>query len=308
MTREKAKNLPASVRRRLLNLAEKRGEPFQRVVVQYGLERLLYRISRSEHRDRFVLKGALLFSIWSDTPHRPTMDVDLMSAATADTAELAAAFRAILAAPVEPDGLEFFPNSVRAEEIRETHAYAGVRIRLLARLESAHIDLQVDIGFADAITPGPVELSYPTMLEFASPRLKTYPRETVVAEKFEAAVSLGMQNSRMKDFYDLWAMARQFGFEGDVLASAIRNTFDRRKTELPAAAPVAMPNGFSTDSGKQKQWASFLAKSGLEAPPLPEAAEQIEAFLSPPGLAAAQAQSFHERWVPPGPWRKTKGQ
>ena len=193
MTRGKAKNLPASVRRRLLNLAEKRGEPFQRVLVQYGLERLLYRISRSEHRDRFVLKGALLFSIWSDTPHRPTMDVDLMSAATADTAELAAAFGAILAAPVEPDGLEFFPNSVRAEEIRETHAYAGVRIRLLARLEAARIDLQVDIGFADAITPGPVDLSYPTMLEFPSPRLKAYPRETVVAEKFEAAVSLGTQ-------------------------------------------------------------------------------------------------------------------
>lgn len=119
-------------------------------------------------------------------------------------------------------------------------------------------------------------------------------------------MSLGMQNSRMKDFYDLWAMARQFGFEGDVLASAIRNTFDRRKTALPAAAPVAMPNEFSADSGKQKQWASFLAKSGLEAPPLSDAAEQIEAFLSPPGLVAARAQSFHARGSRPAPGRKPK--
>ena len=272
------------------------------------MERLLYRLSRSPHRDRFVLKGALLFSAWSDTPHRPTMDIDLMSAAGAETAELVVAFKAILATPVDADGLVFFPDSVRAEEIRETHAYAGVRIRLLAKLEAAHIDLQVDIGFADAITPGPVELNYPALLEFAPPRLHAYPRETVVAEKFEAAVSLGMQNSRMKDFYDLWAMAGQFGFEGEILARAIRNPFDRRKTALPSAAPVAIPEQFSADSGKQKQWASFLAKSGLEAPPLPKAAEQIEAFLSPPGLAAAQAQSFRARWIPPGPWQKTKGQ
>ncbi len=302
------KNLPASVRQRLLNLADKRREPFQYMLVQYGLERLLYRLSRSAHRDRFVLKGALLFSIWSDTPHRPTIDVDLMSAASADTAELAAAFRAILATPVESDGLEFIPDSVRAEEIRETHAYAGVRIKLLAKLQAAHIALQVDIGFADAITPAPVELDYPTLLEFASPRLKAYPRETVVAEKFEAAVSLGMQNSRMKDFYDLWAMARQFEFEGDILASAIRNTFDRRKTALPSATPVAIPDEFSADSGKQKQWASFLAKSGLKAPPLPETALQIEAFLTPPGLAVAQRQSFHARWIPPGSWQTTKDQ
>lgn len=153
------KNLPASVRQRLLNLADKRGEAFQYVLVQYGLERLLYRLSRSAHRDRFVLKGALLFSVWSDTPHRPTVDADLMSATSAETAELVAAFKAIISTPVDADGLEFFPDSVRAEEIRETHAYAGVRVRLLAKLDAAHIDLQVDIGFADAVTPGPVELA-----------------------------------------------------------------------------------------------------------------------------------------------------
>ena len=240
MTKPEIKNLPASVRQRLTNIADARGEPFQRLLVEYGLERLLYRLSKSKHRDRFVLKGALLFSVWSDAPHRPTMDVDLMSAASADVAELIAIFNAVCATPVADDGLAFLPGSVRGEEIRETHAYAGVRIRLLATLGNAHIDLQVDVGFADAITPGPVELDYPTLLGFPPPHLRAYPRETVVAEKLEATVSLGMQNSRMKDFYDLWALARHLEFDGDMLANAIRNTFDRRKTVLPTASGLLL--------------------------------------------------------------------
>ncbi len=307
MTKSEIRNLHASVRQRLANIADARGEAFQHVLVEYGLERLLYRLSKSRHRDRFVLKGALLFSVWSNAPHRPTMDVDLMSAASADVAELVAIFNAVCATPVEDDGLTFLPGSVRGEEIRETHAYAGVRIRLLAKLGNAHIDLQVDIGFADAITPGPVELDYPTLLEFPPPRLSAYPRETVVAEKLEATVSLGMQNSRMKDFYDLWALARQFEFDGDTLANAIRNTFDRRKTALPTAAPVALSEQFVADAAKQKQWSGFLAKAGIEAPGLPETVKVIEEFLSPPTLAAAQRRIFHAKWKPPGPWREIKG-
>lgn len=307
MTKPEIKNLPASVRQRLTNIADARGEPFQRLLVEYGLERLLYRLSKSKHRDRFVLKGALLFSVWSDAPHRPTMDVDLMSAASADVAELIAIFNAVCATPVADDGLTFLPDSVCGEEIRETHAYAGVRIRLLAKLGNAHIDLQVDVGFADAITPGPVELDYPTLLEFPTPHLRAYPRETVVAEKLEATVSLGMQNSRMKDFYDLWALARQLEFDGDTLANAIRNTFDRRKTALPTANPVALPEKFAADGVKQKQWSSFLVKAGLEAPGLPEVGSAIEAFLSAPALAAAQWQAFDAKWIPPGPWRMQKG-
>ena len=307
MTKPEIKNLPASVRQRLANIADARGEPFQRVLVEYGLERLLYRLSKSKHRDRFVLKGALLFSVWSDAPHRPTMDVDLMSTASADVAELVAVFNAICAMPVADDGLTFLPGSVRGEEIRETHAYAGVRVRLLARLGNAHIDLQADVGFADAITPGPVELDYPTLLGLPPPHLRAYPRETVIAEKLEATVSLGMQNSRMKDFYDLWALARQFEFDGDTLANAIRNTFDRRKTALATAPPVALLEKFAADEAKQKQWSSFLAKAGLEAPGLPEVRSAIEAFLSAPALAAAQGQGFHAKWMPPGPWRMQKG-
>ena len=304
MTKSEIRNLPASVRQRLTNIADARGEPFQRVLVEYGLERFLYRLSRSRHRDRFVLKGALLFSVWSTALHRPTMDVDLMSAANANVAELVAIFNAVCATPVEDDGLTFLPGSVRGEEIRETHAYAGVRIKMLAKLGNAHIDLQVDIGFADAITPGALELDYPTLLEFPPPHLSAYPRETVVAEKLEATVSLGMQNSRMKDFYDLWALAQRFEFDGDTLANAIHNTFDRRKTALPMAAPVALSEKFVTDAAKQKQWSSFLAKAGLEAPGLPETATVIEEFLSAPALAAAQRQAFHANWRPTGPWVK----
>lgn len=306
MTRDEIRNLPASVRQRLMNLADRSGEPFQRVLVNYGLERLLYRLSRSHHRDRFVLKGALLFAVWSDLPHRPTVDVDLMSATTIATAELVSIFNAICATPVEDDGLTFFPGSVRGEEIRETHAYAGVRLKLLTKLGNAHVDLQVDIGFADAITPGPVTLEYPSLLGFPAPQLSAYPRETVVAEKLEAAVSLGMQNSRMKDFYDLWVMARKFDFDGAVLSSAIRNTFDRRKTEIPAHRPVALPDEFIADQTKQKQWTSFLAKSSLPHVTFSEARATIEAFLAEPTLAAAKGRVFRGKWPPAGPWRDTK--
>ncbi len=306
MTRDEIKNLAASVRQRLMNLADRSGEPFQRVLVNYGLERLLYRLSCSRYHDRFVLKGALLFAVWSDLPHRPTMDVDLMSATTITTAELTSIFNAIWATPVEDDGLTFLPGSVRGEEIRETHAYAGVRLKMLAKLGNAHIDLQVDIGFSDAITPGPVPLEYPSLLGFSAPRLSAYPRETVVAEKLEATVSLGMQNSRMKDFYDLWAIARNFDFDGEVLSSAIRNTFDRRRTELPTLGRVALPDEFIADRTKQAQWSSFLLKSGSAPVTLSEAAAVIEEFLAQPTLAAAAGRVFHGKWPPAGPWRETK--
>jgi predicted nucleotidyltransferase component of viral defense system len=306
MTPDEPKNLPASVRQRLMNLADRSGEPFQRVLVNYGLERLLYRLSRSRHHDRFVLKGALLFAVWSDLPQRPTMDVDLMSATTIATAELTSIFNAVCATPVEDDGLTFFPDSVRGEEIRETHAYAGVRLKMLAKLGNARIDLQVDIGFADVITPGPVTLQYPSLLGFPAPKLSAYPRETVVAEKLEAAVSLGMQNSRMKDFYDLWVMARSFDFDGEVLSSAILNTFDRRKTEIPDIRPVALPDEFVADRAKQAQWSNFLAKSGLATAALSDAAAAIEEFLAQPTLAAATGRVFQGKWAPAGPWRETK--
>jgi len=306
VTKGEIKNLPASVRQRLTNIADSRGEPLNRLLVHYGLERLLYRLSRSKHRERFVLKGALLFSLWSDTPQRPTMDADLMSPASANIAELVAMFKAICATSVEDDGLVFPPERVRGEQIREAQVYAGVRMKLLGKLGNVRIDLQVDVGFSDAITPEPVELEYKTLLDFAAPRLLAYPRETVVAEKLEAAVSLGMQNSRMKDFYDLWAMARQFQFDGGTLSGAIRNTFDRRKTPLPAVAPVALPGKFIADAAKQRQWSSFLSKSGVVAPTLPEIALLIEAFLSSPTLSAARREGFRAKWMPPGPWRDSK--
>lgn len=306
MTHDEIKNLPASVRQRLMNLADRSGEPFQRVLVNYGLERLLYRLSRSRYHNRFVLKGALLFAVWSDLPHRPTMDADLMSATTVTTAELTSIFDTICATPVEDDGLTFLPGSVRGEEIRETHAYAGVRLKMLAKLGNARIDLQVDIGFSDVITPGPVTLEYPSLLGFPAPQLSAYPRETVVAEKLEAAVSLGMQNSRMKDFYDLWTMACNFDFDGEVLSSAIRNTFDRRRTELPALRPVALPDEFIADRTKQTQWSGFLAKSGLAPVTLSKAAAAIEEFLAQPTLAAATGRVFHGKWARAGPWRETK--
>jgi predicted nucleotidyltransferase component of viral defense system len=229
--REK-KNPAASARDRLLVLARERGEDFQLLLTRYGLERLLYRLTHSPHYDRFVLKGAMLFILWSGNPHRPTRDVDFLGSGDSNEAALLKVFRDLCAMPDQEDGVTFDPETVRIAPIRDDTEYGGMRVTLTGRLAGARIPIQADIGFGDAVTPKAVEMEYPTLLGGPAPRLWTYPRETVIAEKYQALVSLGMANSRMKDFYDLWVMARDFDFQGESLATAIGNTFARRRTEL----------------------------------------------------------------------------
>ena len=303
MKKEPIRNLAASVRERLRQLARARNEPFDLVLTKYALERLLYRLAQSDFRDRFMLKGALLFALWTDQPYRPTRDADLLGFGPSDVAGLVETFRTICGIKCE-DGLQYPAESVHGELHTEDKVYQGVRIMMTATLERVRIPVQVDIGFGDAVTPGPEEIAYPSLLEFPAATLRAYPTYTVVAEKFEAAVKLGEQNSRMKDFYDLWAMARRFEFEGEVLAKAIRNTFDRRKTALPTASPVALPDRFVERVAQQKQWVNFLAKSGIDAPAFPEIAKVIEGFVAAPAIAAAQSQPFHAKWNPPGPWKE----
>jgi len=210
-------------------------------------------------------------------------------------------FRAVCAVASD-DGLQYPAYSVRGEFHTQDKVYPGVRITMTVMLERARVPVQVDIGFGDVVTPEPEEINYPSLLDFPAAKLRAYPTYTAVAEKFETTVKLGEQNTRMNDFYDLWAMARKFEFDGDTLSSAIRNTFDRRKTALPAVAPVARSQKFVTDAAKQRQWSSFLSNSGLAAPMLPEIARLIETFLSSPTLAAARRQGFAAKWAPPGPW------
>jgi predicted nucleotidyltransferase component of viral defense system len=250
---KKPKDLAASVRARLMQTARQSGEEFQYVLTRYALERLLYRLSRSNEGKNFVLKGAMLFQLWTGTSHRPTRDLDLLSAGAPAVPRLEEVFRQVCGEQVEEDGLRFLATSIKGEQIKEQDEYQGIRIRGEAKLGNAKIPLQIDIGFGDTITPGPLEIEYPTLLDFPAPKLLAYNRETVIAEKFQAMVNLGMANSRMKDFFDVWSLARTFAFDGQPLSAAIAATFQRRKTDLPAEMPLALSEEFADDRTKQTQ-------------------------------------------------------
>lgn len=261
MTKEKPRNLAASVRQRLMNLARAQNEDFQLVLTRYALERLLYRLSQSEHRDVFVLKGAMLFQLWGDQPHRPTRDLDLLGRGDNSIPRFERIFREVCELAVQDDGLVFNAESVRGDTIKEDQEYEGLRLKLDCHLENARIPIQIDIGFGDVVTPAATEVTYPVLLDFPAPVLPAYSRESVVAEKFQAMVMLGIANSRMKDFYDLWMLARQFKFQGPVLCQAIQATFERRRAPVPADVPVALSAEFERmEFGQQYDWRHSVAR------------------------------------------------
>jgi predicted nucleotidyltransferase component of viral defense system len=302
MKGKKPSDLAASVRQRLANVARQRGEDFQRVLTRYLIERLLYRLARSPHAGRFLLKGAMLFTLWTGRLHRPTKDLDLLGRGDAGPEALAEVFRGLCSLEVEPDGVEFAADTVTVEAIREDQEYQGQRVHLEGRLGSARVRLQVDVGFGDAVTPAAQAVVFPTLLEMPAPELKAYPRETVVAEKLQAMVMLGMANSRMKDFFDLWVLAAEFEFQGTVLSKAIGATFRRRGTETPVE-PLALTAEFTSDGAKQTQWKAFLSRSGLDAAvTLEGVVAQLRNFLLGPLQAVRAGANFPAKWPPGGPW------
>lgn len=305
MTDKPLRNVAASVSQRLTAVSRQTGENFQLLLTRYCIERLLYRFSRSEHSRRFILKGAMLFALWSDQPHRPTRDLDLHAKGDRSAANLKKIFQDVCEMKVENDGVDFDPASVQTAQIREEQEYGGTRVDLTARLAQARLRLQVDIGFGDALIPKPEEVDFPSILGFPQPHLLAYRRETVVAEKFQAMVMLGIANSRMKDFCDLWMFAAQFGFEGAPLSQALKATFTRRKTALPAAPPLALTAEFSQDEIKQSQWDAFLRRGILrvERKTLPEVVALLHEFLMPPTLATGDGRAFEKFWAGGGPWR-----
>ena len=259
------RNIAASIRARLLDLAHETRQDFNLILTRYALERLLYRLSVSPHAEQFLLKGALLFDLWFDIPHRPTRDADFLGVGPAELSHLVDTFKEVSAIDIN-DGVTFRQDTVQASETRNEANYAGVRVTLLGLIDGAHCPIQVDIGLGDAVTPEPEDAEYPVMLpEFNAPRLRIYPRYTVVAEKLEALVTLGIANSRMKDYFDLWVLSRHAEFDGDTLRRAIRATFDRRDTRLPTGTPFGLSDGFSHDKQKQRQWQAFLGKNKIEA-------------------------------------------
>ena len=285
MSESTGKNVAASVRQRLLNRSREAGEDYNLLLARYGNERLLYRLSVSPHAGRFVLKGALLFAAWIGTPHRPTRDLDLLGRGDPSPDALAGVFRELCDLPVDrDDGLRLDARGVVAREIREGHEYDGVRVTLPSLLGNARVPLQVDVGFGDAITPGPVTLTYPTLLpDSPPPVLAAYPPETVVAEKLQAMVDLGLANTRMKDFYDAWLLLRDFDLDDAVLAEAVRATFARRGTPLPPEVPTALTAAFADDGAKRRQWDAFVRRAGLATgcPDLPGVVATLRGRLLP---------------------------
>jgi len=298
-------NVAASVQQRLINLSKKRGEDPNLVFIRYAIERLLYRISCCSLSTKFILKGAMLFATWAGKSHRPTKDLDLMSFGDASAEQLQKIFSEICETKVEPDGLEFNPDNIQITEIREQLEYPGRRIRLESRLGNARINIQIDVGFGDSIVPEPTEIDYPTLLDMPSPHIRAYPPETVVAEKLESTVSLGMLNSRMKDFYDLRIMAKEFSFDGKTLTEAIKATFNRRGTAIPNNSPVALTEGFYANPDKLTQWQAFLKTSKLEVEKvkLSQVIDEIHKFLVPPLFAVANNEIFAKSWSAGGPWK-----
>jgi len=300
------KNLSASVSQRLLNHSREKGEDFQYTLTRYGLERLLYRLSKSEHAGEFVLKGAMLFLVWAGETYRPTKDVDLLAVKAASVGQFRKIFRDLCSLTVVEDGLVFQPDSVQAEEIREEEAYHGVRVTLRAELGRARIPLQVDIGFGDAVTPKPTQAKFPTLLDFPAPQMSMYPKETVVAEKFETMVRRGIASSRMRDYYDVYALSQEFEFDGETLAQAIRATCKRRRTALPTAVPLALTAEFSGDTVKRRQWEAFLKRGRLKlkVTDLGAVVRVIREFLMPAVETTGKRQTFKAHWPKGGPWKQ----
>ena len=296
------RNIAASVRARLLNRARETKQDFNLVLTRYAIERLLYRISISQHADQFLLKGALLFDLWFDIPHRPTRDADFLGFGSAELPHIEAVFREICTIETH-DGVAFQPDTVQAADIRQEANYAGVRVVLLGVIDGARCQIQVDIGFGDAVTPSPEEVECPVMLsEFAAPKLRAYPRYTVVAEKLEALSSLGIANSRMKDYFDLWILAQHTDFDGDTLRQAVQATFDRRKTALTGEAPFGLTDAFAQDAQKQAQWQAFLRKNRLESLALNDVIAALAVFMLPVIKAANANDVFSAGWRAGGPW------
>lgn len=258
------RNLAASVRARLKQHADATKQDFNLTLTHYGLERLLYRLSVSEHASNFLLKGALLFTLWYDLAHRPTHDLDLLGFGPDDVDTAVRIFQEICLTSVE-DGVVFDPDSVRGSSIRKTVGYGGVRIDIQATLNGARIALQVDIGFGDAVTPAPQAISYPVLLEdLPAPQLRAYPKYTVVAEKFHAVCLLGLANTRMKDYFDLWVLLGDTTLDPLEVRRAIEATLERRKMPMPTAVPIGFTDTFADDAIKQTQWKAFLKKNQLD--------------------------------------------
>jgi hypothetical protein len=297
-------NFNVSIRARLQNKANDTGRPFAEVLQYYGMERFLYRFSKSAYKDKFVLKGALMFAVWDVPERRTTLDIDFLGRYENQTVEIEKVMKDVCSVDVQADGLVFDIKTVTAQKIKEGADYEGVRVKFTGFLERSRISMQVDIGFGDVVYPKPKMIDYPVILDLPKPHLKGYAPETVVSEKFETMVQLGLLNSRMKDFYDIWLMTRQFDFEGPELAEALKRTFAHRKTSFPSGRQLFVEEIYDESSDRQILWKTFLKKGNIKhaSEKLSTIAKDIEGFLRKPLKAINKGEGFHSDWKAPGPW------
>lgn len=301
---EKA-NLAASISARLLNQARETGDSHQNLLTRFCLERFLYRLGASDRRDRFVLKGAMLLRLWSDQLYRATRDLDLLRRGDGSHSAIRTDLCTIVTTPVPHDAVGFDTDHIAIEAIRPEDEYAGMRATLPTRCGQARLLLQIDMGFGDAVWPVPQPCTYPALLDFPAPNVLAYPREAVVAEKFEALVVLGDRNSRIKDFFDLHHLASRFAFDRATLAEAVRRTFERRHTPIPEEDPIGLTLAYWDNPSRPAQVRAFARRAGLEPPkqPAQQFARLLQAFLNPI-LDDLRCKARREgAWAPGGPWR-----
>ena len=287
---DELRNIGASVRARLLNVSKERNRPFDLLLTRYVLERLLYRLGSTRHRERFVLKGAMLLTTWFDDPLRPTRDLDLLGMGDPNPDSILEVFREFCAIDAS-DAVTFDVASFAVDRIRDEAEYGGLRVKGNATIDGARVRVLIDIAFGDATEPGLEETDLPVLLDFPAPHLRSYRRETVIAEKFQAMVMLGRANTRMKDFYDIWVLSRSYEFTGDGLARAIAATFARRKTEIPTRRPDALTQAFARDPRKQQQWVAFMTDVAVSPGSLADVIDDLAEFLMP---HAASGQVIQE--------------
>ena len=306
MSKDDPRNSAASVHARLLKRGREQKRDFNLLLIQYALERFLARLSHSSYKEQFVLKGALLFVAWEGAIERPTRDLDLLKYGDPDIAGLERVFREVCAVDVESDGMIFDPSTVRGSEIREGAMYDGVRMKFMAFLGNGRVPIQVDVGFGDAVQPSPKAIEFPVLLDHTPPKVLAYPAEAVVAEKFHAMITLGMANSRLKDYYDIWRILETMPFKMPLIASALTATFKKRGTELPVDEPEALTNEYALRWAQDWRRVCERFELANDYPPLMTVIEKISAFLAPVLESIASKRNQVERWVPGKGWYRTR--
>ena len=297
-------NRAESIRQRLRNRVRERGEDAQFALQRYAAERFLYRLGVSPHRERFVLKGAMLFRLWGSSMYRPTRDLDFTGYGSSEHEAVLACFRDLCQAPEVDDSLVFDAHSLTVEEIKEDAEYGGIRVRFLAWLGKSRIQMQIDVGFGNAIHPGALDIEYPTLLDDPAPSIRAYPKEAVIAEKFQAMVQLGEGNSRIKDFYDVYVLGTRFAFDGEQLSRSIAATFERRRTSIDGGLPLALTPRFFANEVRATMWRNYRTRNRLPGAPSDFAAvgELLQTFLGPIWNALAAKERFASAWQPGRLW------